>query len=81
MQTGYLVLNQERPCMCMWEISVGDVRVLVSANQAILLAAAGNAFTSNFVDLVNAPAQDIAVPDPDGRQIVRFLILAAKGTS
>ena len=68
--------------MCMWEISVGDVRVLVSANQAILLAAAGNAFTSNFVDLVNAPAQDIAVvPDPDGRQIVHFLILAAKGTS
>ena len=53
---------------------MGDVRVLVSANQAILLVAAGNAFATNFVDLVNAPSQDFAIIlDPDGRHIVHFL--------
>jgi hypothetical protein len=49
---------------------MGDVKVSISANQAAILVAAGNAFTCNFVDLVNAPAQDFAVVlDPDGRHI------------
>jgi len=53
--------------VCIWELSVGDVRVSVSANQAAILAAAGNAFSCNFVDVVNAPARDFAVVlDPDG---------------
>ena len=57
--------------VCIWEISVGDVRVSISAKQAAILVAAGNAFACNFVDLTNAPARDFAVVlDPDGRCIL-----------
>jgi hypothetical protein len=47
---------------------VGDVRVSISANQAAILVAAGNAFACDFLDLLNAPARDFAVVlDPDGK--------------
>jgi hypothetical protein len=52
---------------------MGDVKFSLSANQAAILVAAGNAFGCNFVDLVNAPAHDFAVVlDPDGRRFLRY---------
>lgn len=51
----------------MWEITLGHVKASMTANQAKILAAAGNALRYNFVDLVNAPAENFAVVlDPDG---------------
>ncbi|KAF8973209.1 hypothetical protein BDZ97DRAFT_665381 [Flammula alnicola] len=44
--------------VCIWEIAVGHVKASMSANEAKLLAAAGNFFRLNFVDLVNAPAEE-----------------------
>lgn len=54
--------------VCLWEIAVGDVKASMSAREAIPLAAAANFFRLNFVDLVNAPAQDFLPDiDPDGK--------------
>jgi len=53
--------------VCIWEIALGSVKASVSANDATLLIAAANAFRSNFVDVVNAPADEfMPVVDPDG---------------
>jgi hypothetical protein len=60
--------------VCIWEIALGHVKASMSANQAKTLAAAGNAFRYNFVDLVNAPAENFAVAvDPDGK--TRYVVI------
>lgn len=52
--------------VCVWEIQLGSVKASLSASDAILLAAAGNFFRLNFVDIVNAPASEFVHPlDPD----------------
>ena len=53
--------------VCTWEIQLGQVRAVLSASDARILAAAGDAFRVNFVDLFNAPSS-LFLPhvDPDG---------------
>lgn len=53
--------------VCTWEIQLGQVRTVLSASDARILAAAGDAFRVNFVDLFNAPSS-LFLPhvDPDG---------------
>ncbi|EPQ57267.1 hypothetical protein GLOTRDRAFT_137631 [Gloeophyllum trabeum ATCC 11539] len=52
--------------VCIWEIHVGRVRALVTALEAKVLGAAGDALGLNFSDPLNAPAAEYAVPsDPD----------------
>ena len=52
--------------MCIWEIVVGNVKASLSAHEAKVLLAAGDAFRLNFVDLVNSPAAEYLPPaDPD----------------
>ena len=54
--------------LCIWEVTFGDIKASMSANQSEILLAASNAFRYNFIDLVNAPAQDFAIAlDPDGK--------------
>ena len=64
--------------VCLWEIAIGDVKASMSAREAIPLVAAANFFRLNFVDLVNAPAEDFLPNiDPDGElaQLFKFLVL------
>ncbi|KDR75835.1 hypothetical protein GALMADRAFT_156774 [Galerina marginata CBS 339.88] len=52
--------------VCIWEIAVGNVKASMLPSEIMMLAAAGNSFRLNFVDLVNAPAPDfLPVDDPD----------------
>lgn len=52
--------------VCIWEISLGAVKLLLSASGGRVLVAAGNAFRLNFADLPNAPAADyLPAVDPD----------------
>ncbi|PFH51536.1 hypothetical protein AMATHDRAFT_74889 [Amanita thiersii Skay4041] len=44
--------------VCIWEIQLGDVRTVLSAHDARTLVAVGDAFRTNFVDLVNAPSAE-----------------------
>ena len=54
--------------MCFWELNIGAVKALLSAQQGRTLQCAIDAFTMNFKDLINAPAVEFALPlDPDGR--------------
>ncbi|KAG6903050.1 hypothetical protein C0995_007483 [Termitomyces sp. Mi166 len=56
--------------VCIWEVNLGPTKVLLSASQGRLLAAAGNAFRLNFVDALNAPASEYLLPvDPDGQPL------------
>ncbi|KAF6761220.1 hypothetical protein DFP72DRAFT_34729 [Ephemerocybe angulata] len=48
--------------LCIWEISVGAVSASVSASEAKILGAVGNAFRVHFVDHVNAPAEEYMPP-------------------
>lgn len=50
--------------ICIWEIAIGYIKASLTANEAQLLAAAGNSFIMNFVDLLNAPAEEF-LPDVD----------------
>ncbi|KAG5648496.1 hypothetical protein DXG03_003107 [Asterophora parasitica] len=53
--------------VCIWEINLGRVKALLTASEGRLLAAVGDAFRLNFVDLPNAPATKFLPPvDPDG---------------
>lgn len=53
--------------VCTWEIQLGQVRTVLSASDARILAAVGNAFRVNFADLFNAPSADfLPRVDPDG---------------
>lgn len=53
--------------ICVWEISLGRVKGVLSALEGPILAAALNTFRLNFGDMANAPALEYAVPaDPDG---------------
>ncbi|KAJ7462379.1 hypothetical protein B0H11DRAFT_1923358 [Mycena galericulata] len=55
--------------VCIWEISIGAVRTLISARDATILSAAGNAFWLNFLDASNAPAAEYLLPEyPDRRR-------------
>jgi hypothetical protein len=60
--------------VCVWEIQLGGVKASLSASDARLLAAAGNFFRLNFVDIVNAPASEFVHPlDPDSKhEVVPF---------
>lgn len=52
--------------VCLWEIHLGPIKSALSAAEATLLAAAGNAFRVNFVDHANSPATEFLPPiDPD----------------
>lgn len=54
--------------VCIWEIRIGAVKTVISARDAAILSAAGNAFRLNFVDASNAPAAEHIVPEPpDGK--------------
>ncbi|PPQ67263.1 hypothetical protein CVT25_005847 [Psilocybe cyanescens] len=44
--------------VCIWEIAIGKVKASLTPYDAKLLAAAANSFRLNFVDLVNAPANE-----------------------
>ena len=50
------------------------MKASLSASDATLLAAAGNFFRLNFVDIVNAPASEFVHPlDPDSKhEVVPF---------
>lgn len=61
---------------CMWEICLGHVKAVLSASEWRLIAAAGNTFRLNFVDMQNAPAAQYTIPiDPDGECIISNLQL------
>ncbi|KAF8664381.1 hypothetical protein AX16_000752 [Volvariella volvacea WC 439] len=52
--------------LCIWEVHVGSIRSALSAPEAGLLLAAADAFQLNYVDSVNAPAEEYLPPlDPD----------------
>lgn len=54
--------------ICIWEISLGHVKAILSAAESRILAAAGNTFRLNFMDMANSPASEFALPvDPDGK--------------
>ncbi|KAK2463228.1 hypothetical protein APHAL10511_004883 [Amanita phalloides] len=44
--------------VCIWALQLGQVRTVLSASDARILVAAGNAFHVNFVDLFNAPSSE-----------------------
>ncbi|KAG6849567.1 hypothetical protein H0H93_007348 [Arthromyces matolae] len=52
--------------VCIWEFNLGSIDCLLSASEARLLAAAGNAFRLNFTDAPNSPANEyLPHVDPD----------------
>ena len=53
--------------LCIWDIHIGRIMARLSALEARILAAAGQAFGLNFTDPLNAPATEHDIPaDPDG---------------
>ncbi|KAL1748805.1 hypothetical protein HDZ31DRAFT_59984 [Schizophyllum fasciatum] len=48
--------------VCIWEIDVGRVNVIATAQEAELLGAAGKSFGLNFADTANAPAPQYQAP-------------------
>ncbi|KAF9475774.1 hypothetical protein BDN70DRAFT_996181 [Pholiota conissans] len=44
--------------ICIWEIAIGKVKASLTAQEAQILVAAANSFIINFVDLLNAPAEE-----------------------
>uniref|UniRef100_D8QC92 Csf1 N-terminal domain-containing protein n=1 Tax=Schizophyllum commune (strain H4-8 / FGSC 9210) TaxID=578458 RepID=D8QC92_SCHCM len=48
--------------VCIWEIDVGRVNVIVTAQEAQLLGSAGKSFGLNFADTANAPAPQFQAP-------------------
>lgn len=53
--------------VCVWEIKLGSIKGIMSAEQIRILAASGQAFGLNFDDSANAPAaQYQPAADPDG---------------
>jgi len=53
--------------VCIWEISLGDVKGVVSALDIRVALSAFDAFSINYRDYLNSPAAEFAVPlDPDG---------------
>jgi hypothetical protein len=56
--------------VCIWELHLGAIKAILSSYEAKVLFAAGNAFRLSFVDTVNAPATEYAIPpDPDRKFI------------
>lgn len=53
--------------VCIWEISVGAVKALLSVPDAAIIAAAGQGFRLNFADTLNAPAAEYLPPEPPDR--------------
>ena len=52
--------------LCIWEIHIGQLKSSLSASEAFLLGAVGDAFGLNFADVPNAPAAEYTPPlDPD----------------
>lgn len=53
--------------ICLWEFNVGKIIGIISLPEIHGLLSAITAFRLNFVDAVNAPAAEFALPvDPDG---------------
>jgi hypothetical protein len=62
--------------LCIWEISLGSIKASLSAFDAKILAAVGQAFGTHFVDAVNAPAEEFQAPiDPDSKPQLTELAL------
>ncbi|TFK54421.1 hypothetical protein OE88DRAFT_1676060 [Heliocybe sulcata] len=60
--------------ICIWEIHVGKVKGLVTAPEVQIIGSAAEAFGLNFLDPLNSPAAEYALPvDPD----VTFLKVSA----
>ncbi|KAJ7218000.1 hypothetical protein GGX14DRAFT_550111 [Mycena pura] len=52
--------------VCIWEISIGSVKTVLSARDATVLYAAAKSFRINFMDICNAPATVYLLPNyPD----------------
>ncbi|KAJ7287460.1 hypothetical protein C8J57DRAFT_1431026 [Mycena rebaudengoi] len=62
--------------VCIWEIRIGAVKTVISARDAAILSAAGNAFRLNFVDASNAPAAEHIVPEPPDVTFLKFSLAA-----
>ncbi|KAF7361830.1 hypothetical protein MVEN_00527500 [Mycena venus] len=58
--------------VCIWEISLGAVKAVLSAKYATILSSAGTAFGLNFEDLANAPATTYLVPVPPDVTFLKF---------
>ncbi|KAJ7084454.1 hypothetical protein B0H15DRAFT_940059 [Mycena belliarum] len=58
--------------VCIWEISVGAVKALLSVKDAMLLSLAGTAFGLNFVDASNAPASEHQLPEYPDLTFLKF---------
>jgi hypothetical protein len=56
--------------VCIWEICIGHVKTMFSAEEAALLVAAGKAFRTNFTDVLNAPADEFAIQEFPDRTLV-----------
>ncbi|KAG2364907.1 hypothetical protein BDR07DRAFT_1557955 [Suillus spraguei] len=55
-----------RTYVCVWEITIGPVKALLTSHDARILLASMNAVRLNYTDLANAPATEFGVPvDPD----------------
>ncbi|KAJ7579122.1 hypothetical protein C8J56DRAFT_337033 [Mycena floridula] len=48
--------------VCIWEIHLGDIKGILAAQDATLIAAAGQAFRINFADPLNGPAAEYLPP-------------------
>lgn len=54
--------------VCIWEIQISSVKAILSSLKARILAAVGSSFGHGFIDPLNAPASEFAIPtDPDGK--------------
>jgi hypothetical protein len=63
--------------VCIWEVHLGSFRASLSAWEARVFAATGDAFRMNFKDSVNAPAAEYAVPvEPDSECSVHHVVTA-----
>ncbi|KAJ7770170.1 hypothetical protein DFH07DRAFT_1004242, partial [Mycena maculata] len=62
--------------VCIWEISIGAVRALLSARDATILSSAGNAFGLNFLDASNAPAAEYLIPEYPDLTFIKFSLVA-----
>jgi hypothetical protein len=53
--------------VCIWEIQLSHIKGSITAKDAMILAAVGRAFSINFDDRLNAPAEEHTLPvNPDG---------------
>jgi hypothetical protein len=55
-----------RTYVCVWEVALGQVKVLLSPLESRMMLAAIDAFRIHYADTANAPANEFSIPlDPD----------------